>query len=73
MEEFWIYCEICDEECPHEVLKSRTSSKHGFSFQGVVKCLECDTIGSKEIKEEPPIELRLRISEDNQTYKNGAQ
>tara|TARA_Y100001960_G_scaffold317472_1_gene385848 strand:- start:1895 stop:2515 length:621 start_codon:yes stop_codon:yes gene_type:complete len=70
MEEFWIYCEICDEECPHEVLKSRTSSKYGFSFQGVVKCLECDTIGSKEIKEEPPIELRLRISDDNQTKKD---
>ena len=40
MEELWIFCEICDEECPHEVLKSRTSTKKGFSFQGVVKCIE---------------------------------
>ena len=70
MEEFWIFCEVCDEECPHEVLKSRTSSKRGFSFQGVVKCLECDTTSSAEIKEEPPLELRLRISDDNQTKKD---
>jgi uncharacterized Zn finger protein len=70
MEEFWIFCEICDEECPHEVLKSRTSSKRGFSFQGVVKCLECNTTGPTEIREELPLELRLRISEDDETKKN---
>ena len=49
MEEFWIYCETCNEECPHEVLKSRTSSKRGFNFQGVVKCIECNTTVSAEI------------------------
>ena len=70
MEELWIYCEICYEECPHEVLKSRTSSKRGYSFQGVVKCLECNTTSPVEIKEEPPLELRLRISDDNQTRKD---
>ena len=70
MEELWIFCEVCGEECPHDVLKSRTSSKRGFSFQGVVKCLECNTTRSAEIKEKPPLELRLRISDDNQTQKN---
>ena len=70
MEELWIYCEICYEECPHEVLKSRTSSKRGYSFQGVVKCLECNTTSPIEIKEEPPLELRLRISDDDQTRKD---
>ena len=69
MEELWIFCEICNEECPHEVLKSRTSTRKGFSFQGVVKCLECDTTGPTEIKELQPIELRLRISNDNETQK----
>ena len=69
MEELWIYCEICYEECPHDILKSRTSSKRGYSFQGVVKCLECNTTSPIEIKEEPPLELRLRISDDNQTRK----
>lgn len=69
MEEFWIYCETCNEECPHEVLKSRTSSKRGFNFQGVVKCIECNTTVSAEIKEEPPLELRLRISDDDKTEK----
>ena len=70
MEELWIYCEICYEECPHEVLKSRTSSKRGYSFQGVVKCLECNTTSPIEIKEELPLELRLRISDDDQTRKD---
>ena len=70
MEELWIFCEVCDGECPHQVLKSRTSSKRGFSFQGVVKCLECELTDSIEIKEEPPVELRLRISDDSQTEKN---
>lgn len=69
MEELWIFCEICDEECPHEVLKSRTSTKKGFSFQGVVKCIECNTTGPTEIKEVKPIELRLRISNDDETHK----
>ena len=69
MEELWIFCEICSEESPHEVLKSRTSTKKGFSFQGVVKCLECNTIGPTEIKESKPIELRLRISNDDETQK----
>ncbi len=73
MEEFWIFCEICGEECPHEVLKSRTSSKRGFSFQGVVKCLECNTTGPTEIREELPLKLRLRISEDDATQKNTLQ
>ena len=49
MDELWLFCEVCDEENNHEVLKSRTSAKKGFSFQGVVKCLECQTTSSKEV------------------------
>ena len=67
MGEIWIFCEMCGEECPHKVLKSRTSSKKGFSFQGVVTCLECNSTGPTEIKEEPPLELRLRISNEDIT------
>jgi uncharacterized Zn finger protein len=67
MEEIWIFCEMCEEECPHKVLKSRTSSKKGFNFQGVVTCLECNFTGPTEIKEEPPLELRLRISNEENT------
>ena len=67
MDELWIYCDMCEEESPHEVLKSRTSSKRGFSFQGIVKCNECGLQGHAEIKEELPISLKLRISDDNQT------
>ena len=70
MEELWIFCGVCEAECPHQVLKSRTSSKRGFSFQGVVKCLECELTGSIDIKEEPPVPLRLRISDDGETGKN---
>jgi|TARA_B110000263_G_C15295686_1_gene505503 uncharacterized Zn finger protein len=67
MEEIWIFCEMCEEECPHKVLKSRTSSKKGFSFQGVVTCSECNTTGPTEIREELPLELRLRISNEDIT------
>ena len=67
MDELWIYCDMCEGESPHEVLKSRTSSKRGFSFQGIVKCNECGLQGHAEIKEELPIPLKLRISDDNQT------
>ena len=73
MEELWIFCGICEVECPHQVLKSRTSSKRGFSFQGVVKCLECELTGPIDIKEEPPVQLRLRISDDSETEKNMLQ
>lgn len=67
MEELWLFCEICEDENPHEVLKSRTSSMKGFSFQGVVKCIECNSTRNCEIKEEKPLSLNLRISEDNKT------
>ena len=67
MEELWLFCEVCNEENNHEVLKSRTSAKKGFSFQGVVKCSECQMTSSKEVNEEPPISLKLRISVDNET------
>jgi uncharacterized Zn finger protein len=67
MDELWIYCDMCEDESPHEILKSRTSNKRGFSFQGVVQCKECGSKGHAEIKEEPPISLKLRISDDNQT------
>ena len=67
MDELWIYCEMCNEESSHEVLKSRTSNKRGFRFQGIVKCNECGLKGHTEIKEELPLSLKLRISDDNQT------
>ena len=67
MEELWLFCDICNEENNHQILKSRTSTKKGFSFQGVVKCLECDTTSSKEVNEELPMTLKLRISTDSET------
>ena len=67
MEQLWIYCEGCEDESPHDVLKSKTSVKRGFSFQGVVRCLECDRTGHAEIREEPPLSLNLRLSEDDKT------
>lgn len=67
MEELWLFCDICNDENTHQILKSRTSTKKGFSFQGVVKCLECDSTSSKEVNEEPPLTLKLRISMDDET------
>ena len=67
MEELWLFCEACSEENTHQVLKSRTSSKKGFSFQGIVKCLECNITSSKEVNEELPLTLKLRISDDDET------
>ena len=67
MEELWLFCDFCNEENNHQILKSRTSTKKGFSFQGVVKCLECDTTSSKEVNEELPMTLKLRISTDSET------
>ena len=64
------WCEICGEESSHEILKSKTSTRRGFSFQGVVQCLECNTTGHAEIKEEPPLSLKLRLSDDNKTINN---
>ncbi len=32
-----------------------------------MKCLECNTTSSKEVNEEPPLSLKLRISIDNET------
>ena len=67
MAQLWIYCDGCEEESPHDVLKSKTSVRRGFSFQGVVRCLECNRTGHAEIREEPPLSLNLRLSEDDKT------
>ena len=63
MEELWLFCEYCESENAHDVLKSRTSSNKGFTFQGVVKCTECSSTSNKEIKEEPPLILNLKVSD----------
>ncbi len=73
MEELWLFCEICEDENPHEVLKSRTSINKGFSFQGIVKCTECVTVSNKEIKEAPPLTLNLRISDDDRTLNSSIE
>ena len=70
MEQLWIYCEMCEEESSHEILKSKTSTRRVFSFQGVVQCLECNSTGHVGIKEEPPLSLKLRLSDDNKTLNN---
>ena len=67
MEELWLFCDSCEDECPHEVLKSRTSNNQGFRFQGIVKCTECNSTSNKEIREELPFSLKLRISDSDKT------
>ena len=73
MDELWIYCEICDGDSPHLVLKSRTSENRGFVFQGIVQCLECNNKRNSEIKESLPLNLRLRISDDDRTVKGNLE
>ena len=73
MEELWLFCEYCELEHPHNVLKSKTSSNKGFTFQGVVKCTECNSTSNKEIREEPPLKLKLQVSDDDNTLNDSIE
>ena len=73
MEELWLFCEYCELENPHDVLKSKTSSNKGFTFQGVVKCTECNSTSNKEIREEPPLKLKLQVSDDDNTLNDSIE
>ena len=73
MEELWLFCEYCELENPHNVLKSKTSSNKGFTFQGVVKCTECNSTSNKEIREEPPLKLKLQVSDDDNTLNDSIE
>ncbi|MAH17504.1 MAG: hypothetical protein CL960_03285 [Euryarchaeota archaeon] len=69
MQQLELECEGCGEPTLHDVLKAQTSQKRGFHFQGTVRCAECGATRHAEIRESPPLELELRLSEGGETVR----
>ncbi len=69
MQQLELECEGCGEPTLHDVLKAQTSQKHGFHFQGTVRCAECGATRHAEIREAPPLELELRLSAGGETVR----
>ncbi len=69
MQQLELECEACGELRLHDVLKAHTSQKRGFSFQGTVRCTECGATRHAEIREPPPLDLELRLSEGGETVR----
>ncbi len=69
MQQLELECEGCGEPTLHDVLKAQTSRKRGFHFQGTVRCAECGATRHAEIREAPPLELELRLSESGETVR----
>lgn len=70
MQQLELECEGCGEPTLHDVLKAQTSQKRGFHFQGTVRCGECGATRHAEIREAPPLELELRLSEGGETVRD---
>ena len=69
MQQLELECKGCGEPTLHDVLKAQTSQKRGFHFQGTVRCGECGATRHAEIRETPPLELELRLSEGGETVR----
>ena len=67
-EEIWLPCKFCEEEKIHYILKNR--NKNNNSFDGVVRCNECENITTRTIKEKKIIEINVLISDGDKTRKD---
>ena len=68
LEEIWLPCKFCEDEKIHYILKNR--NKNNNSFDGVVRCDECENITTRTIKEKKIIEINVLISDGDKTRKD---
>lgn len=67
-EQIWLPCKYCEDEKIHDILKNR--NKKNNSFDGIVKCTECENVTTRTIKEKKMIEIKLLISDGDKTHKD---
>ena len=68
LEEIWLSCGFCEDEKIHYILKNR--NKKNNSFDGVVKCSECENVTTRTIKEKKIIEINILVSDGEKTHKD---
>jgi uncharacterized Zn finger protein len=58
-----VYCESCDEETPHRVIRGELHAEAHSGFEGSVQCQRCSTVHHASIPSERPLTIPLVLSE----------
>lgn len=61
------FCEACEEETPHRVLRGRMGPSPESGFEGTVQCIECKTIHNAQFPLEKPIKVSSIISDGSES------
>ncbi|MGB9636028.1 MAG: HVO_0476 family zinc finger protein [Thermoplasmata archaeon] len=56
------FCENCNIETGHKVVKGKITNGKKIRFKGVIKCSQCGSVREVEIAEDKPIKLTVNIS-----------
>ncbi len=65
----YLYCEGCEEETPHRILRGKLGPTMESGFDGTVQCVPCRNIHSAHIDMEKPITVHTIVSERGRSEK----
>ncbi|MFO8050384.1 MAG: HVO_0476 family zinc finger protein [Thermoplasmatota archaeon] len=57
------FCEVCQEETPHRIIRGRMGTDPDSGFDGTVRCIECQTVHNAQLPVEKPIKVNCIISD----------
>jgi uncharacterized Zn finger protein len=65
----YLFCETCEDETPHRILKGRIGPGIDEGFDGTVQCQQCSLTHSAHIEVEKPMEIPSIISNGSNSEK----
>ncbi|MEA3558923.1 MAG: HVO_0476 family zinc finger protein [Candidatus Thermoplasmatota archaeon] len=63
------YCDTCEDETAHRILRGRKGATPESGFEGAVQCIECRTIHNARFPVERPVRINCIISEGDSSRK----
>lgn len=69
----YLYCESCEEETPHRIIKGMIGPEMEDSFDGTVQCHQCSLIHQAHIDVEKAIEVPTIISSGSSSQKTAVE
>ncbi len=69
----YMFCDLCDEETPHRILKGKLGPSTEAGFDGTVQCVPCKSIRKAYIDVEKPINVTSIISTGAQSEKTSIE
>ena len=69
----YLYCDTCDDETPHRILKGSIGTGKNEGFDGTVQCQECNLIHQTRIEVEKTVDVPTIISTGSSSEKTSIE